>query len=82
LRLIDVAHVRVPKGVEGQRTRVNTGDLLITITGANVTKAALVKSEIDEAYVNQHLALLRPVEPQVSEFMGNYILEAEPELGG
>jgi type I restriction enzyme S subunit len=59
LQLENVAHVNQPAGAEGRRTRVNTGDLLITITGANVTKAALVRGEIPEAYISQHVALVR-----------------------
>jgi type I restriction enzyme S subunit len=32
---------------------------LITITGANVGKAAVISEAIDEAYVSQHVALVR-----------------------
>jgi len=59
LDLTDAAYVVLPKGAEGMRSRVQFSDLLITITGANVTKTALVDDEIAEAYVSQHVALLR-----------------------
>ncbi|MFZ5452981.1 MAG: restriction endonuclease subunit S [Thermodesulfobacteriota bacterium] len=59
LRLETVAHVNPPLGAEGRRTQVNSGDLLITITGANVTRAALVRGKIPEAYISQHVALVR-----------------------
>ena len=59
LILDDVAYVKLPKNTEGTRTRTEKYDLLVTITGANVTKTALVKNEIGEAYVNQHVALVR-----------------------
>lgn len=59
LRLENVAHVNPPAGGEGRRTQVKTGDLLITITGANVTQAALVRSEVPEAYISKHVALVR-----------------------
>ncbi|MFM7220924.1 MAG: restriction endonuclease subunit S [Nodosilinea sp.] len=60
LRLDQVAYVNPPKGSEGQRTSVQFGDLLITITGANVTKSALVNIDLKKAaYVNQHVGLVR-----------------------
>ena len=57
LRLDDVARVTVTPGAEGERTRVKTHDLLITITGANVTKSALVRVDLNDAYVSQHVDL-------------------------
>lgn len=59
LVLEDIAHVQAPKNAEGARTRVRRSDLLVTITGANVTKTALVEHELPEAYVNQHIGLVR-----------------------
>lgn len=59
LDLDDVAFVNLPQKSEGIRTLVQRGDLLITITGANVTKTALVDVDIKEAYVSQHVGLLR-----------------------
>ncbi len=40
--------------------KIQVGDLLITITGANVTKTAFIGTNIGEAYVSQHVALARP----------------------
>lgn len=56
-----VAHVCLPSTAEGTRTLVQAGDLLVTITGANVTKAAVAPGGLGEAYVSQHVALCRPV---------------------
>ena len=69
LVLDDLAHVRPPAGSEGARTQVFENDLLITITGANVTKSALVKQPLGEAYVSQHVALVRPVNPDHAPFL-------------
>jgi len=69
LNLQDIAHVRPPRGSEGERTQVQKDDLLVTITGANVTKSAFVDRDIGEAYVNQHVALVRPVLPELSEYL-------------
>jgi type I restriction enzyme S subunit len=65
----DIAHVMPPLGSEGERTRVTRNDLLITITGANVTKAAYVADDIEEAYISQHVALARLVEPTFAKYL-------------
>jgi type I restriction enzyme S subunit len=59
LKFDNRAFVCLPKSAEGIRTRVELGDLLITITGANVAKAAMVEDSLDDAYVSQHVALVR-----------------------
>ena len=74
LELDDVAHVSLPEGAEGLRTRVLRGDLLITITGANVTKSALVRHETGPAYVSQHVALCRPTDEVLPEFLYWFIV--------
>jgi type I restriction enzyme, S subunit len=72
LELDRIAHVSPPKSSEGTRTRVCRGDLLITITGANVAKAATVNIELSEAYVSQHVALIRLVCQTLGVFVHTY----------
>ena len=55
----DRAFVSLPDKVEGKRTLVRPGDLLVTITGANVGKCAQVPVLPHKAYVSQHVALVR-----------------------
>jgi type I restriction enzyme S subunit len=74
LNLADIAYVQLPESAEGKRTRVKYGDLLITITGANTTKAGWVSTQLDEAYVSQHVALCRPVSDSLSPFLYRYII--------
>ncbi|CAJ3666825.1 type I restriction modification DNA specificity domain protein [Burkholderia pseudomallei] len=69
LNIESVAHVSPPQDSEGGRTRVLLADLLITITGANVAKCAEVTFSPDEAYVSQHVALVRPVWPKTSRYL-------------
>jgi type I restriction enzyme S subunit len=69
LRLCDTARVSLPEKVEGKRTRVHPGDILITITGANVGKVALVEGEIEEAYVSQSVALVRLKDKRFGKFL-------------
>lgn len=69
LILDDVAFVRLPKSAEGMRAQVLKDDILITITGANVTKAARVEDKLPEAYVSQHIALTRPKWSEMSPWL-------------
>lgn len=69
LILDDVAYVDLPKSAEGMRAQVLKDDILITITGANVTKAARVEDRIPEAYISQHIALTRPRWPEMSPWI-------------
>lgn len=68
LQLSGVAHVSLPQGAEGTRTRVMAGDVLVIITGANVTVCARVSHDIGEAYVSQHVGLCRPVATATSAY--------------
>lgn len=72
LVLDDVAHVIPPKSAEGLRTKLLREDLLVTITGANVAKAARVDVELSEAYVSQHVALIRLALTCMSRFVHLY----------
>jgi type I restriction enzyme, S subunit len=69
LILDDVAFVDLPRSAEERRAQVLIDDILITITGANVTKAARVEKHIPEAYVSQHIALTRPRWSKMSEWL-------------
>ncbi|MGB6134693.1 MAG: restriction endonuclease subunit S [Acidobacteriaceae bacterium] len=74
LLLHEAARVELPTGSEGTRTLVQQFDLLVTITGANVTKTALVVHEIEEAYVSQHVGLVRPIMPETSQILYAWIV--------
>lgn len=67
--LEDIAFVKVSNSAEGLRTKVKQHDMLITITGANVTKSALIEKPIGDAYVSQHVALVRLADARVSKFL-------------
>jgi type I restriction enzyme S subunit len=64
LDLTDIQRVTPPSGAEGERTRVRKNDVLISIT-AYIGSVAVVDDKLD-AYVNQHIALTRPVLDRVS----------------
>jgi type I restriction enzyme S subunit len=63
------AFVTLPAKAEGKRTLVQPGDLLLTITGGNVGKCATVGELNCDAYVSQHVALIRLRDKDFSEFV-------------
>ena len=73
LETTDTAFVKLPESSEGKRTRVQAQDILITITGANVGKVARVKHALPEAYVSQHVALVRLQNAEYSPFIEMYL---------
>ena len=74
LNLPDAARVDVPADAEGTRSSVSEGDILITITGANVTKSALVPPLGETAFVSQHVALMKLCLPETAAFVFNWII--------
>ncbi|WP_157817840.1 restriction endonuclease subunit S [Candidatus Thiodictyon syntrophicum] len=61
LDLTNIQHVNPPMGSEGERTLVKDNDVLVCITGARTGAVAFVDVTLPvSAYINQHVALLRP----------------------
>jgi type I restriction enzyme S subunit len=58
LDLNDIAFVNAPDSAESKRTRVEPGDVLLSIT-ADLGRTAVVPEGIGKAHINQHLAILR-----------------------
>lgn len=77
LVLENVAKVKLPKNVEGKRSLVEVNDLLMTITGANVGKVAMVDYDIPEAYVSQSVALLKYIDKRMSPYQYYYFQARE-----
>lgn len=69
LRVEDLACVNPPQKSEGTRTQVSQGDLLIVITGAGVTNPGLLEMDLGEAYVSQHVALIKPTDMNLSPWL-------------
>ncbi len=58
LKLDRIMRVSPPADAEGDRTRVQENDVLLSIT-AQIGAVGIVPSDLGEAYVNQHTALIR-----------------------
>jgi type I restriction enzyme S subunit len=74
----DTQYVRPPSGAEGNRTKVNRNDLLITITGNSVGNVALVEQEVTEAYISQHVGLVRLSKPDSGRYISRFLSPNSP----
>lgn len=70
MRLAHIQRVKPPANREVARTRLEPGDLLISITG-DVGMLGLIPEDFGEAYINQHTAMARPMQ----EMKGLYLAE-------
>lgn len=67
-----IQYVVLPDKAEGKRSRLIGGDVLVSIT-ADLGSIALIPDSIEEAYINQHIAMVRYNNPAQGEFMAWYL---------
>ena len=71
----DIAYVSPPDTSEAKRAKVQPGDILLAITGATIGLSALAPENLGDAYVSQHVAIIRlsdSVDPvYVASFMAD-----------
>ena len=72
LKNSSIQYVALPEKAEGKRSRLLGGDVLVSIT-ADLGSIALIPENIDEAYINQHIAMVRFSNPSQGEFMAWYL---------
>jgi type I restriction enzyme S subunit len=70
LLLDDIAFVKAPDTAEAKRTRVQPGDVLLSIT-ADLGRTAVVAEGLGPAFINQHLSILR-TKSLVPRFLSAY----------
>jgi len=71
--LSDVKYVDLPNNSEGKRTALKEHDLLISIT-ADLGIIGVVSKDFGEAYINQHIALVRLNQEEVNpRYVGYYL---------
>jgi type I restriction enzyme S subunit len=68
LRLNSIQRVKPPRDTEGARTRLEAGDVLISITG-EVGLLGLIPQDFGEAYINQHTCVVRLMVELQSRFV-------------
>jgi len=71
LLLDDIAYVNAPDTAEAKRTRVEPGDVLLSIT-ADLGRTAVVPEGLGLAFINQHLSILR-TKALVPRFLSAYL---------
>ena len=64
----DAVFVEAPNDKEAKRTRIQADDILVSVTG-EPGKATVADDSIGEAYVSQHVALVRPRESQSAKYL-------------
>lgn len=68
----NVQHVKLPENAEGKRSRLKGNDVLVSIT-ADLGSIALIPENIQEAYINQHIAMIRFNNSMQGKFMAWYL---------
>ena len=78
ITLDDVQHIVPPDNAEAKRTKVQEGDLLISIT-ADLGRTGVVTKEIAEhgGYINQHLTFIRVNKNKLNPLYVAYFMESE-----
>jgi type I restriction enzyme S subunit len=74
LILNGVAHIPNSTHERMKGTKVYPDDLLLNITGGSIGRCAVVTNEIDEANINQHVAIIRPIERPLNLFLHSVII--------
>ncbi len=66
-------YVNPPLNSEAKRTKVKPKDVLLTITGSRIGRVASVDDSIGEAYVSQHVAILRLDQSLRPDFLSMFL---------
>lgn len=74
LDLSAIQRLNLPSNIGEERAKVSPGDLLVTITGAKIGQCCVVPDNLEEAYVNQHVALVRLKESLDPRYLMWFIL--------
>lgn len=72
LRLDEIIYIQTPSSAEANRTKVKTGDVILSIT-ADLGRTAVIPDDFPDAYINQHLAILRLKGQMNPRFLSAYI---------
>lgn len=65
--------VAVENDAEAARTRLLVGDVVVCITGAKTGNVAVCDAVEEDAYINQHLCLIRPMADVLPWFLGVFL---------
>jgi type I restriction enzyme S subunit len=74
-RLENVAYITSEIHDSMKNSQVQSGDVLLNITGGSIGRCYYVTNEFEEANVNQHVCIVRPNERIITEFL-YYVLSS------
>ena len=69
----EAKRVAVDADAEAARTKLENGDVVVCITGAKTGNVAVCATVPEDAYVNQHLCLIRPRPEILPEILAVYL---------
>jgi type I restriction enzyme S subunit len=72
LKIDDLCFVNPPDTAESKRTKVRQGDVLLSIT-ADLGRTAVIPENFGNAYISQHLALLRFKTHYLPEYISEFL---------
>ena len=81
LRFDDMVRLNLPNTSEVTRTRIEAGDLLVSVT-AYSGSVGVAPEEFEEAYVNQHVARCQPRSGPSSQWLGYVLLSTVGQTHG
>ena len=81
LRFDDTVRLNLPETSEVTRTRIQAGDLLVSVT-AYIGSVGLAPEELEEAYVSQHVARCQPLLGTSSRWLGYVLLSTVGQTHG
>ena len=81
LRLDDVVRLNLPETSEVTRTRIDPGDILVSVT-AYIGSVGVVPDKFEEAYVSQHVARCKPLPQSSSRWLGYVLLSKVGQTHG
>ena len=71
----DAVFVAPPDNAEAKRTRTKKDDVLLTITGSRIGRAAPLPDKLQGSYISQHVAILRLDQSKVqSKFLAAFLV--------
>jgi type I restriction enzyme S subunit len=69
----DAVFVTPPDNAEAKRTRVQPGDVLLTITGSRIGRVSPVPDSIGRSYISQHVTILRLDDKVRPDFLSMFL---------
>ena len=73
----DIAFVAAPDNAEARRTRVQAGDVLLTITGSRIGRVAPVPQVLEGSFISHHVAILRVDSERIQPSFLSFFLSFE-----